>query len=613
MPPAGTYSARSDASRAAVVLRGLLLAGLGAAALLVPGRDGEGGGTLTLGADYGAALAAALVAARPPARIVWSDVDGPGGRALWLLSAGPAVPPLVLPVGTPQRLRAYPPERPTAGRASALSAALDGPAGDTAWIRWRDLLGADDSLRVVLGPDGRATAGLRVRPARPGWHAWTVVTGGDSTGVGAWVAPERPIRALALAGAPDWEARFALRALDEAGVDVDARFELGRVDIGTSGVGIGTLDLEPYDVVLLLGGARPSLEVVGSLVEFARRGGGVLIAPAPAGGGLAASPGDVAAPPGDVAAPPGDVAAPPGPPDGRSSTHVLLSSLGLADSLSVGPTLEVGGALAWALPAELSPLPPAPTRAATLALAVVDGARVVARGPDGSPVAVVRAVGRGRAAVAGLPETWRWRMEGGATDAHRAWWRAWAAWAASGVRGPLLVSAPEHPVPAGSVVRVGVEELDPGVALPPSLRLERPDGRVEELPTVALTAGRGEARFLADAPGPHRLSWAGGETGVLATETPPPPDPAERSLVALASGSGLGRGEPLPPAGGRVARGRGAIGRGAGVAGRAPDAVVDADGPWRDAGRPGLPLVLGALLAALALAEWTVRRLRAGP
>jgi len=664
-------ASRPDPARVAYVLRALLLAGLAAATLLLIRRGVQEGGTLTVGAGDGAVLASALVAARPPARVVWSDAGGPGGRALWLLSPGPAVPALTIPVGAAPQLRVAPPVRPMAGRTAALSVELLGPAGGTAWVHWQDVLGAADSLRVAFGLDGRAAAGLRVRPARPGWHAWTVtaghrpagtandssaasaggappraLAGADSVQVGAWVVPERPIRALALAGTPDWESRFALRALDEAGVEVDARFELGRVDIdapvagseapyvtpsGRTDVGAFAWDPDAYDLVLVLGGAPLFTVSAGSLVEFARRGGGVLMAPRPAEA--------------DEPRPAVGATAPAATPPARSSMVALMTSLGVADSLSTGPTLEVGGAPAWTLPAELSPLPPAPARAATLEVAGVEAARVVARAPDGAVVAAMRVVGRGRAAVLGLPETWRWRMEGGATDAHRAWWRAWAEWAASGARGPVLVSAPDRAVSVGSVVRARVEALDSNAVLPSSLRLERPDGAVEDLPLIVAATGHGDVRFLAEQPGPHRLSWADGETGVLVTETPPPPDPAERSLVALASGSSVVQGQPVPPSAGRAVGeragqvdGRGAVDGRTEGAGQARAAVDTADElaadelaahqlaadesgadpgvderPWRGADPQGLPLALGALLTALTLAEWTVRRLRAGP
>jgi hypothetical protein len=590
--------ARGAAARAADVLRALLLAALALAAVLVF-RDDGGGGTLTAGPEGRAELLAALVSPRPPAHIAWSDAAGPDGQALWLLTPGPAVPPLTLPVGTLALLRASPPERPVAGRAAAIAATLHGTPGDTVRVRWRSLLGGMDSLKARLGPDGRATIGLRVRPAAPGWHTWTVLVGRDPSGaggspatatpdsveVGAWVAPERPVRVLALAGTPDWESRFALRALDEAGIDVDARFDLGRVAIAPSGSGVDASDWSPddYDVVLVLGGAAPSTSAVRALVDFARRGGGVLLGPAPAD-----------------------------PEVGRPVASELLDSLGLASAWHDGPTLTQGAEPTWALPAELSPLPTVPARASTRALERVDAAaRVVARGPGGEPLAAVRALGRGRAAALGLAESWRWRMEGGRADAHRAWWRAWVEWAASGLRAGFAVSVPDRPVPTGSVVRVRVEALDSGASLPRTLRLERPNGAVEVLPTLALTSpGEREARFLAAQPGPHRLSWDGGETGVQATDEPPAPAPSERALVAIASSRGTMRGLPLPP--GEVEPEERSDAQEPVAEAAAPSAPTSFDGPWRPASTSPLPWWLGALIGALAVVEWTVRRLRAG-
>lgn len=542
---------------AARALRGLLLAGLAVAALLLA-RGGGGGRTLTTGPGSEERLVAALVAAPPPERIVWPDAAGPDGRAAWLMSPGPAIPVLALAVGA-ARLHVEPPARPVAQRAAALAVTVGGAAGDTVTVSWGDAVGAVDSLRVPLGPGGSARTGLRVRPARAGWHEWTVRAAGDSARVGAWVGPGRPVRVLALAGAPGPESRFALRALDEAGARVDARFDLGRVAIGPA-----RPDPEPYDVVLVMDGAAVGEGAAGAIADFARRGGGVLIAP---GAGPA--------------------------PAASRTLRPLLAALAIADSLAPGPRLEAGAAPAWSLPPELSPLPSAPVPASTLALAGPVPARVLASA-DGAPLIAARAFGRGRVAFLGLAESWRWRMEGGEVDAHRAWWRDWAEWAASGLRGPILAAAPAGPVPTGAVVRVRFEALDTTAILPARVRLERPDGTTEALATAVLGAGGArELRFLASSGGAYRVVWEGGETGVAASGRPAARGPAERSLLALGSGAPRAQGVPLPPGAGPEER-----------EGRVPG---------RGAGDPALPAALGAALAALLLAEWTVRRLHGGP
>ncbi|MEZ4425096.1 MAG: hypothetical protein R3E98_16995 [Gemmatimonadota bacterium] len=552
------------------LLRGVLLGGLAVLGLLLLREPGAGvPRTLLLERPEAARVAGALLAPAPPTRIRWSGATAPDAAALALLAPGPAVPPLTLPVGPPRTVSLVAPDRPRAGRAAALAATVHGAPGETVWLHFTEGPGAVDSVDVPIGPEGVGRVGLQVRPAREGWQGWSAWSGRDTAAVGAWVGPARPVRVLARTGEPGWESRFALRALDEAGAEVDARVELGRVDIPAD----GPQELAAYDVVLLLGDVRPDAALIESLRSFVASGGGVLLAP-----GL----------------------------DGRRPSPgltALLTGWGLGDSLGVGIPLPVGAAPGWALPAELSPLPAAPVRSGLVTLAGDVSASVAATDSAGRPVAAVAQVGRGRVGFLGLPETWRWRMEGGAVEAHRAWWRGWVEWAAGGLPTPLRLVGPDGPVLPGTPVRIEVRPLEAGARLPATLEVEAPDGRVVQVPVIAGVGGAGAepydvqpgvARFLAAVPGLWRVDGPGGPIGVAVVETPGAADPADVALTAIASGRADAPGIPVAPGN---------------ASGPAPVSEV----PWRPAEQPRLPLAAGALLALVVAVEWTMRRRAGGP
>src|SRR5690606_36457386 len=111
----------------------------------------------------------------------------------------------------------------------------------------------------------------------------------------------------------------------------------------------------------------------------------------------------------------------------------------------VAPTPGTAAALHWTTPAEVPPLPPLELEVGPVPLVLPGDAgwTVTGRsGPAGAPFAAARALGAGRVAVLGLPGSCLWRMEGGAVEEHRAFWRGWADWAAGGVPDGPLVSIP---------------------------------------------------------------------------------------------------------------------------------------------------------------------------
>lgn len=546
------------------MLRSAAVVALAGLALDVLGGSGPAGPTV-LEARSGreAALVDALLAPVPPHRVVWTDRAGPDARAAWLLSPGPAAPVLTLPVGPVPGLRVEPPARAVAGWAAALRVEVVGAPGDTVVIRHADALGAVDSVAVPLDSTGRGTAGLGVRPAREGWQAWTVSAGPDSVRVGVWALPPRPLRVLALVGTPDPESRFALRALEEAGASVEARVELGRVD-ALSG---SDWSADALDVVALLGSPPLTAADRAGLESFVAGGGGVVVAPRA------------------------------GDPDGGGA---LPAAWGM-DAARPGPTLPAGSAPTWTLPAELSPLPSAPTDVRTVVLDAPLAATAVATSPEGRTVAALMQPGGGRVAWVGLAESWRWRMEGGAVGAHRAWWRGWAEWAAQGLRQGVVVAGPGE-VLGGQVAVFRLETVRPDARLPSRVAVTRPGGAVDSVDVVIDVREGGEprydgtsarVRFLAPTPGAYRVSWDGHETGLQAADRVAEPDPADRSLLALASSRPERPGRPVPP-------------------GTDPtEGAASREGPWGGSTGPG-PW-WGGLLAVLLAAEWAVRRWRGGP
>jgi len=553
---------------APAVLRSLFFLGLAGIVLLALRTPTEAArGELRLTSATPARLAAALLDPSPPERIRWVGEQAPDGRALWLLSPGEVTPPLALPVGQVSRLSALAPPRPVAGRHASLQVATRFSPGDSAWAFWTDALGAVDSVLLHADDAGDMRAGLRVSPSRAGWQSWWVRMGTDSTEVGAWVREAGPLEVLIAGGTPDWESRFAARALEASGINVDARFDLGRRSVG----GELSDDLARYDVVLLMGELSLTTAAQDRLRTFVDDGGGLVVAPTLASV-QATRP---------------------------SALRALLRAWGMGDSLQVG-RLRQGERPSWSLPPELSPLPEAPATVRALGLASI-GAEpsdrslfVAARGPDDAALVILAQVGRGRVGFTGLSESWRWRMEAGDTEAHEAWWRDWVHWAASGLRDPFAVTVPGAVVPTGSRVDVTFELVEEAGALPTTVDLERPAGGREVLPLEASGVGApaGHVSFLAPESGAYRVSWPGGETGIRADSAGSVPQASDRSLAALASGKPGMEGIPLTEAG--------------------RPASASSLAAWTGSPRPW-PRWMGATLALLLLAEWTLRRTRGGP
>jgi hypothetical protein len=503
----------------------------------------------------GAALPDSLLAGTPPALLVRDSDRAPDAAELDALAAAAARAPLLVRLPRDVAgIEADPPQRPAAGRAAAIPFRLRVATRDSILVRLGDAAGVLDSVRVAPGPDGTAAGAFRVWPPRPGWREWTVEAAGRRATTGAWVAEGAAPRVLVAAGAPSWESRFVVRALEESGAAVELSQPLGRglaVRQGGGGLPAAAAALARFDAVLVLEGAAPGAAQRAALADYASRlGGGVLTVGGGGAGALRAA---------DGAGAPGEVA---------------------------------GDRVRWALPAELAPLPEARVRSASVPVgAPAAGAVAAASGPGGTLLAL-RPAGRGRVAALGLAETWRWRMEAGAVAAHREFWRSLADWLASAPRDSVATEVPEPVGAVGAAAEVRVfAPAAAGGPLPP-LTVTRPDGRREALPLAADPRRPGvlRARLVPDRPGLYALALGGAPpaAGFRAEARAAAPDAWAR--LALLAGRSGGAALPAGAFAAELERREGDLPRPAG-------------------GAPAWRWILLAAAAALVVAEWAWRRL----
>jgi hypothetical protein len=486
--------------------------------------------------------------------------------------------------GRPPPIRLDPPRRVRAERVSALRV--------HAW----------EPVRLVLeGPEGgldtmelaaREEVALLLRPFSEGWRTWRVrAEREDGTSVEqAWsalVEPARSLRILAVSGPPDPESRLALRALEEAGEEVEAWIHLGRDQwVGRPGGALPT-DAAAYadvDAVLLFPGIELTEAQARALAAAVRVHGKGLL--------MAATNG------------------------GAAELAAVLE--GLPGGVWQGTASVPAGELTWSVPPEITPLPDAALTARTV-VAGVGGAEGAAGASPGASPLRVGPLGRGRVAALGLTDSWRWRMEAGAEDAHRAFWRETAAWLAGGFSEDPLIEVLGADARAGDPVLVRRFDVaaradgaaDPAGEAPPTPELTITGPAHEQtlpLTTIGnLPAGTASlGGFVPMEAGPYTV-----ESGGSGPSTGAPPDP--EGIPGGQPPTGLAVELPdaptLDPAG-RLARiavqspGGSVVvaGPGAPTTGATP---TTADIPWR--------ALLFGLFAVLLPAEWARRRLSARP
>ncbi|CAN5802664.1 hypothetical protein BH23GEM3_BH23GEM3_24480 [soil metagenome] len=481
----------------------------------------------------------------PPTAAELSALDGLAGVAP-LIVVRPAAPHLV---------QAVPPYEPRVDRSTGLTVHLLGSPGDTVAVRISGVYTGTDSVPVTLDEGGRGAGVFPIRPTRGGWQEWEIAAGTQRARTGAWVRDATPLRVLAVSGAPTWEANFAIRALEESGVIVERVQPLGRglqVSGGLTAVPTAAAGLLPFDAVLVFTDAAPGEAHERALDEYAaRRGGGVVRT-----GGAVTQ---------------------------RGSAEVPRMSIR-------------GDEISWSLPAELSSLPSTSTLSEAIPLRAAPGGMRGASAPAGD-VLTLQAYGRGRVATLGLLETWRWRMEGGHVDEHRAFWHSLVDWAAAGVRDSVHVRLVAAHGMVGSPVQVHV--LISGVGAPSGagaalrhLRVQRPDGTEDSVPLVGEAGHEGVllGAFVPVHGGVHTLLVAGAPPAAFHADTlayAAPDAWARLALLAHGSGGAVVSPESLSAA----------------VAHRS-----EAMPQRRDRPRPW-EMIVFLLVLALTTAEWSVRRL----
>ncbi len=455
--------------------------------------------------------------------------------------------------------------------------------------------GGMDTVRLTPGPDGGLQGALPLRPQVSGWQEWRIrvlpgsgapaaspegrrdvaenLEGGAGKGELEWsgyALPRRPLRIRVVSGPPTPEVRFALRALEDRGEEVESWIYLGQ---GLWTGRTGPLPSDPaawtgWDVVLLFPGA-PVPEPVGRALLTAAEGGVGLLLVGGAGG-------------------------------------TVLAGSGLAPGWE-GVRRARADTLDWSLPVALSPLPVADFE--------VDVARLAG---EGHPWMRLGARGRGRVGALGLAESWRWRLEGGMEREHQDWWEGWVSWLSDGLgpfpsleveTGEARVGEPiqlrwvqDSPMEAEPRIRVRDTGMDGGVGGVGETDGEGDEGRIKTLTPLPTPVGPGwwVARGAVIPRGP----------GGLRVEEVTEPDPGGRgdaagSLVAVRT---LHSEAPEPDPGVRLAR-LAVSSPGGGVYSWAEGSPASPS-PFR--GWPTPLLVSGfLLLAALSGASWALHRMDA--
>jgi hypothetical protein len=345
-------------------LRGMVIAAL-AVMLWQSLQDERNAGSNAVsarGAGVRSALAKWSALAKAPGRIhvQWDSVPAPAERA-WLGALAGAGSSVTWSGDIPAvMIEAEPVASPTGGTRVLVAA----PTGSS--VLMSDDVGVIDTVRAQGAGAALALNSVAGNPTASVRGSLASTLQNDSL----------VLRKVLVIGDAGWETKFVVAALEEEGWKVDAFIRVApTVDVTQGSVLV--IDTARYSAVVALDGAASPYAT--RIIEFARTGGGVVLAPQAAS--LDAMAALRAGAPGRANA------------ESRSIQANAVASL------------------------------------ATLPLAPITSLRsdaVQLERKSGAVATAARRIGSGRVLQLGYEDTWRWRMAGGedAVRDHRVWWTA---------------------------------------------------------------------------------------------------------------------------------------------------------------------------------------------
>jgi hypothetical protein len=343
------------------VLRGIVITAL-AVMLWQSVREETSGGEVVRGRGLGGELAEWSALAKAPDGIhvqldsapslierAWlRALGGAGSRMTWSGN----IPPVMIDA------------QPVASPTGVTRVFVAAPGGSSVLVS--DEVGVIDTVRAQ-------SAGATLALPSAGGHLTASLKGALASAV---QRDSLLLQRVLVIGNAGWESKFVVAALEEEGWKVDAFIRVAPgIDV-TQG-SAAAIDNSRYSVVIALDGA--AAPYANRMLEFARRGGGVVLAP-------------------------------------RAASLDAMAPLRAG---AVGRAASEAGAIQASGSVSLATLPLAP-------ITSLRSDAVPLERRAGAVAIAARRIGAGRALQLGYEDTWRWRMGGaegeGAVRDHRAWW-----------------------------------------------------------------------------------------------------------------------------------------------------------------------------------------------
>jgi hypothetical protein len=379
------------------VLRGIVIAALAVMLWQSLSTGGSSGAQRLSARGVSGALAKWSALAKPPSGIhlqldsvpsrlerVWlRALAGAGSSVTW----GGNLPPVIVDA------------QPVAAPAGGTKVLVAAPSGSS--VEVSDEIGVIDTVRAE-------NAGAALALSSIAGHLTARVKGSVASTV---QHDSVAIHKVLVIGEAGWESKFVVAALEEEGWKVDAFIRVAPgVDV-RQGLAV-MIDTSRYSAVVALD--RAALPYANRIVEFARSGGGVVLAPQAA----------------------------------SLDAMALLRAGAVGRSASEAHVIQSGRSVSLA----------------TLALSPITSLRgdVVPLERRGGAVAIAaRRIGAGRSLHLGYEETWKWRMSGNeqAVRDHRVWWTGLVS---SVAYAPRIPRATDHALTDRTPVIGLVAAMGPG-------------------------------------------------------------------------------------------------------------------------------------------------------